>query len=655
MCGFAGLLESSATTPHSELETLVGRMAQTLRHRGPDDSGAWADAAFGIALGFRRLSIIDLSPAGHQPMQSASGRYTIVFNGEIYNYSDLRNELDRPWRGHSDTEVMLAGFEEWGVEATVRRLNGMFAFALWDAQERTLFLSRDRLGEKPLYYGWLGGTFLFASELKALRAHPAFQADLDRDALALSLRHNCIPAPYSIYRNVRKLPPATLLKVKAGDRDSQPVPYWSLREAAERGVREPFTGSDAEALEQLDRLLRDAVRIRMISDVPLGAFLSGGIDSSTIVALMQVQSDRPVRTFSIGLREASYNEAADAQAVARHLGTEHTEFYVTPAEALAVIPHLPEYYDEPFADSSQIPTSLVARLARQYVTVGLSGDGGDEFFGGYNRYTWTRKLWKNIGWLPGPLRRGMAGAVSSVSPQAWDSFFSAAGPVLPRSFRQRTPGDRLHKLAGALGSSDIAAMYISFASHWTEPDRLVLGATEPPTLLTRAADRPVLSDPIQQMMYFDAMTYLPDDILVKVDRATMAHSLEGRIPFLDHRLVEFAWTLPLPMKVRDGQGKWLLRQLLYRHVPPALVDRPKFGFGIPIDSWLRNDLRDWAEALLDESRLRREGFFNPAPIREKWAEHLSGRRNWQHHLWDVLMFQSWLEHTHAPVLAGAVA
>jgi asparagine synthase (glutamine-hydrolysing) len=427
MCGFAGILDAGANTSATELHLLVTRMAATLRHRGPFDSGSWTDPSGGIALGFRRLSILDLSLAGHQPMKSASGRYWIIFNGEIYNYSDLRGELTHEWRGHSDTEALLAAFECWGIEATLKRLNGMFAFAAWDSSKCVLYLFRDRFREKPLYYGWMGQTLLFGSESKALRAHPAFNSELDRDALALCLRHNCVPAPYSIYRNVRKLPPATFLKVTGSDRDAQPVPYWSLREAAERGVREPFSGTDAEALEQLDHVLRDAVRIRMISDVPLGAFLSGGIDSSTVVALMQAQSERAVRTFSIGLRESAYNEANDAAAVTRYLGVEHTEFYVTPAEALSVIPHLPKHYDEPFADSSQIPTLLVARLARQYVTVALSGDGGDEFFGGYNRYLWTRKLWKNIGWMPGPMRRAMAATVTSVSPQAWDSFFAAAG------------------------------------------------------------------------------------------------------------------------------------------------------------------------------------------------------------------------------------
>jgi asparagine synthase (glutamine-hydrolysing) len=626
-------------------------MADTLRLRGPDDGGAWVDAEAGIALGHRRLAIIDLSREGHQPMHSSCGRYVIVFNGEVYNYQDIRHELEQesqgpalPWRGHSDTEVALAAIGRWGIEAAVKRFIGMFAFALWDRTERVLYLVRDRMGEKPLYYGRMGGSILFGSELKALRAHPAFKGQIDRDALALYLRHNCIPAPYSIYRGIFKLPPGTMLAV--ADRDASfpvPVQYWSAREAAEHGVAEPFAGSTEEAIITLDGLLRDAVRFQMVADVPLGAFLSGGVDSSTVVALMQAQSDRPVKTFTVGFKEAGYNEALHAKAVAACLGTDHTEVYVTPAEAMAVIPKLPALYDEPFADSSQIPTFLVSELARRSVTVSLSGDGGDELFAGYNRYFWGRSIWKKLGWMPQSLRAAAAAVLTLVPPRRWDRVFSAAGHLLPSKINQRTPGDKIHKLAEVLAVESPEAMYRGLASHWKDPASVVLGASEPPTALTDRRLWSNLPDFTQRMMYLDTVTYLPDDILVKVDRASMGVSLEARIPFLDHRVVEFAWRLPLSMKVRDGQGKWLLRQVLYRYVRKELIERPKTGFGLPIDAWLRGPLRDWAEDLLDEKRLSEEGFFDPLPVREKWKEHLSGTRNWQHYLWDVLMFQAWAD------------
>ena len=475
MCGIAGFLESSPRRSSEVLKEISLRMADTLRHRGPDDGGAWVDAEAGIALSMRRLAILDLSEAGHQPMQSASGRYVIVFNGEIYNCEDLRRELiargEAPaFRGHSDTEVMLAAFESWGVLDSVRRFNGMFAFGLWDRRERTLTLARDRFGEKPLFYSVVGGTFMFASELKALRAHPAFVGQIDLNAVALYLRHNCIPAPYSIYSNTRKLPPASLLTVSATDFAASPIPYWSLREIAETGMANPFTGSESDAVDELDALLRDAVKIRMYSDVPLGAFLSGGIDSSTVVSLMQAQTSLPVKTFSIGLRESEYNEASEAARVARHLHTDHTELYATPQEAMEVVPHLPRIYDEPFADSSQIPTFLVSRLARQHVTVSLSGDGGDELFGGYNRHTWAGPLWRKLEPIPRPLRRLGAAGILSLSADAWDSLFRASTSVLPREWRQRMPGYKLHKLASVMGSSDAHEMYYRLTSHWMAPD-----------------------------------------------------------------------------------------------------------------------------------------------------------------------------------------
>jgi asparagine synthase (glutamine-hydrolysing) len=645
MCGIAGFLESSSRSSSEVLKEISLRMARTLRHRGPDDDGVWADAEAGIALSMRRLAILDLSEAGHQPMHSPSGRYVIVYNGEIYNCEELRRSIKNEdpnlrFRGHSDTEVMLAAFERWGVLESLRRFNGMFAFALWDRQQRTLTLARDRFGEKPLYYSIAGGTLLFGSELKALRAHPDFSSEIDRGSLALYLRHNCVPAPYSIYSGVRKLPPATVLTLSAADFQGTPQPYWSFSEIAEAGVADPFRGTELEAIEQLDCLLHDAVKIRMYSDVPLGAFLSGGIDSSTIVSLMQSESTIPVKTFSIGSQECAYNEASEASQVAAHLHTEHTELYVTPEQAMEVVPLLPTIYDEPFADSSQIPTFLVSQLARKQVTVSLSGDGGDEIFGGYNRHTWCGPLWRKLKPFPASLRQLGAAGLTTLSPQAWNSLFRTLGPTMPGKWRQRLPGDKMHKLAAAMGSSDAHAMYYQLASHWSAPEEIVRGSHEPFTVLTNGA-LPRLPTATEQMMYLDSVTYLPDDILVKVDRATMAVSLEGRIPMLDHRVAEFAWRLPLAMRVRQEQGKWILRQVLYRYVPRELVERPKAGFGIPLDSWLRGPLRDWAETLLAEDRLRREGFFDPVPIRRLWQEHLSGKGSWQYHIWDVLMFQAW--------------
>ncbi|HZB84866.1 MAG TPA: asparagine synthase (glutamine-hydrolyzing) [Rubrobacteraceae bacterium] len=644
MCGIAGFLSPGGTREEAG-QTMRG-MINTLVHRGPDDGGVWEDARAGIALGNRRLSIVDLSPEGHQPMHSASGRYVLAFNGEIYNFWALREELEglgHRFRGHSDTEVMLAAFTQWSLERALERFNGMFAFALWDREERCLHLARDRLGEKPLYYGWMGGAFLFGSELKALRAYPHFKGEISRDALTLYLRHNYIPVPYTIYEGISKLPPGTQMSIDAAGNSSEPTPYWSAKEAAEYGVANPFRGSEAEAADELDGLLRDSVRLRMVADVPLGAFLSGGVDSSTVVALMQAQSDRPVKTFSIGFYEDEYSEAEHAKAVAQHLGTEHTELYVTPEEAMAVIPKLPTLYDEPFSDSSQIPTYLVSELARKHVTVSLSGDGGDELFAGYNRYFWGRSIWHKIRWMPPVLRGTAAEALVAISPQGWDRVFKKLGPVLPSKLRQRMPGDRLHKLAGMLTVENPEAMYLHLVSLWKHPSSMVVGGSEPPTVLTDPGRWADLPDFTQRMMYLDTVTYLPDDILVKVDRASMGVSLEGRVPFLDHRLVEFAWQVPLRMKIRDGKSKWLLRQVLDKYVPKELIERPKMGFGVPIDAWLRKPLRGWAEALLDEKRLRREGFFDPRPIRKKWAEHLSGKRSWQYPLWDVLMFQAWLE------------
>jgi asparagine synthase (glutamine-hydrolysing) len=648
MCGISGFLDAAGQAGRDELQSAVTRMTATLTHRGPDDSGIWLDAESGMALGHRRLSIVDLSPQGHQPMHSACGRYVISFNGEIYNFKSLRREMEslgETFRGRSDTEVMLAAIGRWGLEKALRQFNGMFAFALWDREEHQLHLVRDRLGEKPLYYGWMGKTFLFGSELKALRAHPAFKAEINRDVLALFLRHNYVPAPYSIYQGINKLLPGTCLTIKQTDIGAMPspIPYWSAREAAEQGIAKSFQGTQGDAIIQLETLLRDAVKLRMEADVPLGAFLSGGVDSSTVVALMQAQSARPVKTFTIGFYEDSYNEAEYAKEVAKHLGTEHTELYVTPEEAIAVIPRLPTLYDEPFSDSSQIPTFLISQLARRHVTVSLSGDGGDELFAGYNRYFLSRNIWNKIGWMSDSMRQIVARALMTLSPQTWETVFRTLGPVLPREFKLSNASDKVHKLAEIMTVGSPEAMYLRFVSHFKEPASVVVGSSEPPTLLTTRSQWADLPNFTQWMMFLDTKTYLPDDILTKVDRASMGVSLEARVPLLDHRVVEFAWRIPLSMKIRNSEGKWLLRQVLYKYVPKELIDRPKTGFGIPIDVWLRGPLRDWAESLLDEGRLRREGFFNPQPIREKLGEHLSGKRNWQYYLWDVLMFQAWNE------------
>ncbi|MGI8549129.1 MAG: asparagine synthase (glutamine-hydrolyzing) [Gemmatimonadaceae bacterium] len=646
MCGFGGYWSPAGVG--SDAETLLGRMTSCVAHRGPDDAGAWCDYSVGIALGFRRLSIIDLSATGHQPMHSASGRYVCTFNGEVYNFADLRNELaaiGASFRGHSDTEVLLAAFEQWGVVEGIKRAAGMFAIAVWDRQERCLHLIRDRLGEKPLYYGAPGGSLLFGSELKALRAHPSWRGEINRGALALYLRHNYVPAPYSIYSGVRKVVPGTIVTFTDGDFDLPCVTtYWSALETAEHAAANPLNESDAAMVDQLDALLRRTIRDEMVADVPLGAFLSGGVDSSLLVAMMQAQSAAPVRTFTIGFDEPGYNEATHAKRVAQTLGTDHTELYVTPAETMAVIPRLPAMYDEPFADSSQIPTFLVAQLARKSVTVSLSGEGGDELFGGYNRYFWGDRLWRRLKPVPHPMRRALSRSLRAVSPARWDAVAATLQPVLPARYHVVAAGHKAHKTATFLGARTSDDMYRALMTHWPVPSDIA-GAPEPRTLLTGAERMPAFEDPIQRMMYFDLVTELPDDILVKVDRATMAVSLESRAPFLDHRVAEFAWRIPMRQKIRHGEGKWLLRQVLYKYVPRELIERPKMGFGVPIDSWLRGPLKDWAASLLAPDRLRREGYLAEAPITEAWRAQQSGEANDAHLLWGVLMFQAWLEYT----------
>ena len=645
MCGIAGWLTTSGpsvTDPGATLEEMTG----TIRHRGPDDGGRWHDEETGIALGHRRLAILDLTAAGHQPMHSGSSRFVVVFNGEIYNFRELRAELVRcghHFRGTSDTEVLLAAVEQWGVEAAVRRFNGMFALALWDRYRRELHLVRDRAGEKPLYFGWFGGTVVFGSELKALRAHPRFRGDVDRGALALFLRLGYVPAPYTIFSGVRKVVPGTIVRIGSqAPHDEKTIEYWSPRALVERAAADPFAGTPDEAVSRLDALLRDAIRLRMEADVPLGAFLSGGVDSSTIVALMQALSDRPVKTFTMGFHEARYDESGDAAAVARHLGTDHTAMYVTPEDALAVIPRLPVLYDEPFADASQIPTFLVSELTRRHVTVSLSGDAGDELFGGYRRYALGAALWSRINRVPRGMRLKAAAMLGHPRLAEGSGCWKALDPVCRRLTGKRPLSERARQAADMLPIGSVPALHHYMMSFWKDPSVLIPEAPEPLVAATdpaRWADRS--RGVAAEMMYLDFVTYLPDDILVKMDRASMGVSLEARIPLLDHRLIEFAWSLPASVKRRNGVSKWPLRELLYRHVPRHLVDRPKRGFAVPIAAWLRGPLRDWADDLLDERRLRDEGLLDPAPIRRKWAEHLSGRTNADYALWAVLMFQAW--------------
>ena len=646
MCGLSGYY-SRQTYPLSIAE----RMGAALEHRGPDDSGLWQDKNHGLVLIHRRLSILDLSTAGHQPMHSPNGRYVVVFNGEIYNHLALRQQIPAThWQGNSDTETLLACIEHWGITVTLQHMIGMFAIVLWDKAQQQLTLARDRMGEKPLYYGWQGQSFLFGSELKSFRPHPDFQGDIDRDSLTLLLRHNYIPSPYSIYRGIRKLTPGCYFTLNLASPINtgyypNPTSYWSLRETVTHAKQNPFTDTDQQAINSLEKTLSTAIQRQQIADVPLGAFLSGGIDPSIIVALMQANSDRPVNTFTIGFNNHQYNEAQYARAIANHLGTRHTEFYVDAREALDVIPELSNLYDEPFADASQIPTYLVARLAKQQVTVALSGDAGDELFAGYNRYVWTQRIWNKISWIPASLRKTLAQLITLLPPHQWDRLNQLNNQLRPRRPHITQLGDKLHKLAVRMGSRHIHELYYQLVSEWMQPDQVVLNSHEPTSLLTTPEQWPALEDHREQMMYLDSMTYLPGDILTKVDRAAMGVSLETRVPFLDHSVIEFAWRLPMHMKIRDGQSKWLIRQLLYRHVPQTLIERPKMGFGVPIDSWLRSSLRDWAEDLLDESHLRQDGYFNPIPIRQKWQEHLSGQRNWQYHLWPVLIFNQWLHHS----------
>lgn len=647
MCGICGFVDLSNHYDSLSRQRIISEMTNTLVHRGPDDEGYWHDKSKGISLGHRRLSIVDLSANGIQPMQSNSGRYVIVFNGEIYNHLTLRNELIKSgdnivWRGHSDTETLLACIDNWGVEKSFQKSIGMFAVAVFDVVENNLFLVRDRMGEKPLYYGFQDGVLVFASELKAINKHPNSLRIIDRNALAMQLKYSYIPTPYSIYKDIKKLKAGTILKINLNKSNfksellEEPQTYWSLEDILISSKKNIYSGSSNEAIGDLDQLLGKSVQDQMVADVPLGAFLSGGIDSSLIVSLMQSQSSLPIETFTIGFDEEGYNEAVFAKKIASHLGTNHTELYVSSDDALSVVDKLPEIYDEPFSDSSQIPTFLISQMTRKNVKVSLSGDGGDELFAGYNRYLWISKIWNRIKFVPNSFRKLISSGVNSIPPSTWNM-------ILKQIIDTPLPGDKIHKLSSILISETPEQCYFNLISHWNNQDNIVIGSTDINYSIAEIKEDLVFQCLEEKMMYLDSTNYLPDDILSKIDRASMSVSLETRVPFLNHNVVEFANKLPLSMKIKNGESKWILRQLLQKYIPGKLIERPKMGFGMPIDVWLRGPLRDWAESLLNRSRIEHEGYLNHEPIKRKWDEHLSGKRNWQYHLWDVLMFQAWLE------------
>ncbi|WP_298610701.1 asparagine synthase (glutamine-hydrolyzing) [uncultured Thiothrix sp.] len=637
MCGIAGFFGfNHLTDPANTLE----RMTASLVHRGPDAQGTWLDADAQIALGHRRLAIVDLSAAGQQPMNSACGRYICVFNGEIYNHQALRTELEQQlgapaWRGHSDTETLLACFAHWGIERSLQKTVGMFAIAVWDKQERSLYLMRDRMGEKPLYYGWIGTQFAFASELKALRQLPSFKAEIDRDVLASYMQCAYITSPHSIYKDIYKLEAGCYLELKLSaltNKDLKPQVWWSSLNAALNSQKYLIT-DPAEALHCLEQQLKLAVNLQAQADVPLGAFLSGGIDSSLVVSLMQAQHSHAIRTFTVAFEQAGFNEAQHARAVAQYLGTDHTEFKVTAQEALAVIPLLPKIYDEPFADTSAIPSFMISHCARQQVTVALSGDAGDELFGGYRSYLFAQKIWSKLAWMPAVLRQ-----------QLMQVLLKLPTPTLNKLLFQSNQelGEQLHKIASALQASDsVYTLFPRLSQHWQQPEALVLNAQTSKLSWPIARLAPKFTQAEDAMMLFDTLNILPDDMLCKVDRAAMAASLETRVPFLDHRVFELAWRIPLGFKIRQGQGKWLVRQLLYKYVPAEMVNRPKQGFNVPLASWLRGDLRAWAEALLDKTVIQQQAYLNPGLVEKEWQNFLKGAAN-QQRLWCILMFQAWL-------------
>ncbi len=648
MCGIAGYLSTKASSVDG-LSNSLKDMTRVLSHRGPDDEDIWTDPTSGIGLGHRRLSILDTSEMGRQPMQSASGRYRIILNGEIYNFRELRQKLESrnnpdgllSFRGNSDTEIMLAAIEAWGLLGAIQQFVGMFAFALWDEKDRVLHLVRDRVGIKPLYYGKINGAFVFASELKSICQFPGFSSEVDRHALSLLMQFGYIPTPHSIYRGIFKLTQGTILSLTSMGSSMTPIPYWSLKDAAEAGKRDPFRGTETDATDQLDSLLRDAVKHRMISDVPLGAFLSGGIDSSTVVAMMQAQNSSAVKTFSIGFEDKQFDESPYAKIIAQKLQTDHTELIVSPQNALDIIPSLPSLYDEPFADVSQIPTFLLSQLARQQVTVSLSGDGGDELFCGYDRYPMASSLFNSLSRIPKPLRFGLSNILSQVSPKGWNRALWPVIKFLKLRWQRAKPGFLVPRFAELLRFNNRQELYLQMTSHWNQP--IVLSANGSVPAFDIENPWSSTDNYIEELMFLDMMTYLPDDILTKVDRASMGVGLEVRVPLLDHRVVEFAWKLPLSFKLNGKMGKSILRQVLKKYLPTELFDRPKMGFAVPIGDWLRGPLREWAEDLIDANRLRQGGYLDSQAIQKVWRDHLKGIGNWQYYLWNVLMFQAWLK------------
>lgn len=648
MCGITGVFTAKN---FSDYQSALHQMTDVIVHRGPDAQGHWFDQDSGVGLGHRRLSILDLSEAGAQPMFSVSGRYVVVFNGELYNHNTLRKELEQlnvapQWRGHSDTETLLAAIEVWGLEQTLRKSTGMFAIALWDKQERKLLLARDRAGEKPLYYGIHQQAFLFGSELKSIKKSPGFKGEIDRNVLALYFQYNAVPDPYCIYKGFYKLRPGSILEITqkniTANQLPKPVTYWSLAEAATRGLNNPFVGSDEEAVNHLDKLIGESIQEQSIADVPLGAFLSGGIDSSTVVAMMQAQSAKTVKTFTIGFDVARYNEAEHAKRVANHLGTEHYEMYVSPKQAMDVIPKLPSIYCEPFSDSSQVPTFLVSQLASQHVTVSLSGDAADELFGGYGRYQLSQGMWGKISKVPAPLRKVAYSVLQSLNPAQWDGVLNLFRWGMPADLKNFASGHRLHKFSELLKLNTMPELYQQLVTHWAG-DGIVLGGKPLPVVYTDNSLLPEGLDQTADLMFRDILGYMCSDILVKVDRAGMANSLETRVPFLSPDLLEFSQSLPMKYKIRDGKAKWILRQVLYKYVPKNIIERPKMGFGIPVNEWLMGPLKEWAEELLNEKNLTEQGFLNVTAVRQKWKEHSEGSRDWAYLLWDVLMFQAWLQ------------
>jgi asparagine synthase (glutamine-hydrolysing) len=648
MCGITGFLGGEKSYNLNDSSPIINSMLNKIHHRGPDDHGSWSDSHIGVNLGHKRLSIVDLSPSGHQPMHSISKRYVIVFNGEIYNHIKLRQDLIKEnksanWVGTSDTETLLAGFDVWGIEKTINSCIGMFSIALWDKANNTLNLIVDRVGEKPLYYGWQGRgkskTFLFGSELKALKEHPAFEKNINRDSLSLLMRHSYISHPNSIWKGIHKLEPGTILTISLNSSEPKLTKYWSAEQAIANGKLTNNHLSKEEAISQLDILLKDIISKQMLADVPVGAFLSGGVDSSIIAAHMQAQSASKIKTFTIGFNEDKQNEAEYASKIAAHLGTEHTKLILSSTDAKNIIPMIPTIYDEPFADSSQIPTYLVSKLARNEVKVALTGDGADEMFCGYNRYQVSNRLWSKFNGIPHNLRRIGGKTITSIPSGVLNSLHS----VFPMVNKSNNFSDRVYKGARLLQSKNFDQFYRDFISYWDNPESLIINSKEPKTSLNRNLENIENMTDIDRMMYLDLLSYLPGDILTKVDRASMAVSLETRLPFLDHRLIEFAWSLPNEYKYNNGQTKWILKEVLNKYIPKNLYDRPKQGFGIPINEWLKGSLKEWGEDLLSEQNIKEQGYFDVKQVREKWSQHQSGKSNWQHQLWNVLMFQSWME------------